>query len=114
MMLRVVVLVAAPWCAVVALGACEGQDRGSATATTATSAPGVDRRTPITITTTPPGATVLVDGAAVGSSPVVVPLNPGPHRLRATMSGYYPAQEQRFVVERGVAATHSVALVGSH
>jgi hypothetical protein len=69
---------------------------------------------PITITTTPSGAAVTVNGIPVGPSPVTVQLNPGPVRLRATMSGYYPAPETRVVVERGTAATHTIALVASH
>jgi hypothetical protein len=70
--------------------------------------------TPITIVTTPPGAAVTVNGIPVGPAPVTVQLNPGPVRLRATMSGYYPAPETRVVVERGNAATHTIALVASH
>jgi hypothetical protein len=121
MMLRVVVLFAAPL--LLALPGCPsppsspsspqaGPTAGAPAA--GSSSPGDDRRTAITITTTPPGATVVVDGAPVGASPVTVPLTPGPHRLRATMSGYYPAPETRIVVERGVVATHSLALVASH
>jgi len=121
MMLRVVVRVAAPLLALTALlptAACDGSagSPGSAAsvASTASTTPGDDRRTAITITTTPAGATVVVDGVAVGAAPVTVPLNPGPHRLRATLSGYYPAPETRIVVERGVAAVHALALVASH
>jgi hypothetical protein len=69
---------------------------------------------PVTIVTTPPGASVTVNGVPVGSAPVTVSLNPGPARLRATMSGYYPAPETRIVVERGTATTHTLALVASH
>lgn len=69
---------------------------------------------PITIVTTPAGAAVTVNGIPVGPSPVTVQLNPGPVRLRATLSGYYPAPETRVVVERGTAATHTIALVASH
>jgi hypothetical protein len=69
---------------------------------------------PITIVTTPPGASVSVNGIPVGTAPVTVSLNPGPARLRATMSGYYPPPETRIVVERQTAATHAIALVASH
>ena len=69
---------------------------------------------PITIVSTPPGAGVTVNGFPVGPAPVTVQLNPGPVRLRATMSGYYPAPETRVVVERGTAAIHTIALVASH
>jgi hypothetical protein len=109
MMLRVVVLLAAPL-ALPALAGCPATPAAPSTS----AAPGEDRRTPITITTTPAGAVVLVDGAPVGEAPVTVPLAPGPHRLRATLSGYYPAPETKIVVERGVAATHGLALVASH
>jgi hypothetical protein len=69
---------------------------------------------PITIVSTPPGATVTVNGVGVGQAPVTVALNPGPQRLRATMSGYYSAPETLIVVERDRAATHELYLVPSH
>ncbi|MDP2345124.1 MAG: PEGA domain-containing protein [Deltaproteobacteria bacterium] len=68
----------------------------------------------ITIVTQPPGAAVVVDGQPHGQSPVTLKLNPGPHRLRAAMSGYYPVPETKIVVERSVAATHTLTLVASH
>ena len=109
-MLRVVVLLAAPLGLLVACPAGSSSETPSAAAGAAADG----RSTPITITTQPPGATVIVDGAAVGESPVTLPLTPGPHRLRATMSGYYPVAETKIVVERGVQATHALALVASH
>jgi hypothetical protein len=116
MMLRVVVLFAAPL--LLTLPGCpsspSSSEPGAGTPAAGKPSPGDDRRTAITITTTPAGATVVVDGAPVGASPVTVPLTPGPHRLRATMSGYYPAPETKIVVERGVTATHALALVASH
>ena len=57
-------------------------------------APG-PRAVAITVTTTPPGGLVLIDGAPVGPAPVQVKLNPGPHRLKASGSGYFPVAEQR-------------------
>ena len=68
----------------------------------------------ITIVSQPPGAAVVVDGQPRGQAPLTVKLNPGPHRLRASMSGYYPAPETKIVVERGTAATHTLPLVASH
>lgn len=68
----------------------------------------------VSVLTVPPGAAVVVDGVGVGLGPVTVKLNPGPHRLRATMSGYYPVQETKIVVERGVAQTQTLTLVASH
>jgi hypothetical protein len=72
------------------------------------------RAAAITVLTTPAGAAVTVNGIPVGPSPVTVSLNPGPARLRATLSGYYPAPETPIVVEGGVAATHTLSLVASH
>jgi hypothetical protein len=68
----------------------------------------------ITILTQPAGAAVIVDGQARGAAPVTLKLNPGPHRLRASLSGYYPAPETKIVVERATAATHTLPLVASH
>ena len=68
----------------------------------------------ITIITQPPGAAVVVDGQPRGQAPITLKLNPGPHRLRASLSGYYPAPETKIVVERGAAATHTLPLVASH
>ncbi len=70
--------------------------------------------TALTIATTPGGAAVTVNGVGVGNSPITVQVKPGPHRLRASMSGYYPAPETRIVVERGAASSHTLALVPSH
>lgn len=83
----------------------------AAPAATLATGPGA---TDVTIVTTPPGAAVVVDGVNVGTGPVTVKMNPGPHRLRAMLSGYYPVQETRIVVERGVAASHQLTLVASH
>lgn len=69
---------------------------------------------PVTIETVPPGAAVLVDGQPAGNAPVTVLLNPGPHRLRASQSGYYPTQDTKIVVERGQAQTQTLTLVASH
>ena len=70
--------------------------------------------TALTIATTPGGAAVTVDGVSVGNSPITVQVKPGPHRLRASMSGYYPAPETKIVVERGAASSHTLSLVPSH
>ncbi len=65
------------------------------------------------LSTTPPGATVSIDGVGVGKSPVTVQVRPGPHRLQAAMSGHYPAPETKVVVERGVANNQMLFLVSS-
>lgn len=69
---------------------------------------------PVTITSDPTGASITIDGAIVGEAPLTITLNPGPHRLRATKSGYYPAPETRFQVSRDTPMTHQVTLVASH
>lgn len=85
----------------------------TASTTTALPDPGPGA-TALTIATTPGGAAVTVDGVGVGNSPITVSVKPGPHRLRASMSGYYPAPETKVVVERGAPATHTLSLVPSH
>lgn len=53
----------------------------------------------VKVVTTPPGATVSVDGKKIGTSPVTFeesPL-PGSHRVEAQLEGYHPAS---VVVER--------------
>jgi hypothetical protein len=70
--------------------------------------------TALSVVTEPPGATVTVDNVNVGQGPVTVQVRPGPHRVQAMMSGYYPAPEVRVVVERGVPASARVQLVASH
>jgi hypothetical protein len=68
----------------------------------------------IVVRSEPPGATILVDGAAVGAAPAAVKLNPGPHRLRASMSGYYPAPETKIQVGASEPKEHTLTLVASH
>ena len=68
----------------------------------------------IVVRTEPPGATVVVDGAPAGPSPATMKLNPGPHRLRASMSGYYPAPEAKIQVGASEPREHVLTLVASH
>jgi hypothetical protein len=70
--------------------------------------------TPLTIVSTPPGAAVSVNGVIVGNAPVTVEVSPGPKKVRATLSGYYPAPAATVVVERGRPASHELHLVASH
>lgn len=44
------------------------------------------------VTTTPPGATIFLDGKGVGVSPAVLPVEPGRHRLRLVMAGRTPEE----------------------
>lgn len=62
----------------------------------------------------PPGASVTVDGVSVGPTPATVKLRPGPHRVRASMSGYYPAPETRVQVGATEPAELTLHLVASH
>lgn len=68
----------------------------------------------IVVRTEPSGAIVVVDGAPAGPSPATVKLNPGPHRLRASMSGYYPAPEAKIQVGASEPREHVLTLVASH
>lgn len=68
----------------------------------------------IVVRTEPAGATIIVDGAPAGPSPATVRLNPGPHRLRASMSGYYPAPETKIQVGASEPREHVLTLVASH
>lgn len=68
----------------------------------------------VVLKTDPPGGTIVVDGAPLGPSPQTLKLNPGPHRLRASMSGYYPAPEMKIQVGSAGAREFTVPLVASH
>ncbi|MBA3453474.1 MAG: PEGA domain-containing protein [Deltaproteobacteria bacterium] len=64
----------------------------------------------ITLTTTPAGARVVIDGTAVGLSPVTHSLSPGPHIVTISSEGH--ANETRSVtIERGETAAVDVQLV---
>lgn len=51
----------------------------------------------VEITSEPPGASIVVDGTPLGPAPQTVRLNPGPHTVKASKSGYFP-QEQKIVL----------------
>ena len=67
----------------------------------------------ITVSTTPPGATVSVDGVPVGAAPQTVVVRPGPHTLKAMKSGYFAA-EQRVTASSDTPKTLALTLVASH
>lgn len=67
-----------------------------------------------TVKSEPPGATVVVDGVAVGAAPVALKLRPGPHRMHATLSGYYPAPEARVQVGAAEPPEVTIHLIASH
>ena len=51
----------------------------------------LDRRTsPLTVTSTPTGARVFVDGKIVGAAPITMDLQPGSHDVRVEQDGYAP------------------------
>ena len=59
----------------------------------------------LAITTIPPGATVLLDGTARGSTPLTIDhIEPGDHRLRLVKRGFVP-HEEALVVEPSQPAT---------
>ena len=53
-------------------------------------------RPSVRISSTPAGATLQIDGHEAGTTPLSVELDPGPHRVRATMPGFLA---QTFEVE---------------
>lgn len=59
----------------------------------------------LAVTATVPGATIYVDGRAMGTSPATVPLPPGEHAVRVIALGYRP---WRAVVEVSAAKTVTV------
>lgn len=62
----------------------------------------------------PAGAALFVDGTPVGTAPATLKLNPGPHTVKATLSGYF-SQEQRLLVTAGEATGRlELTLVASH
>lgn len=67
-----------------------------------------------TLKSEPAGASLTVDGVPVGTAPATVKLRPGPHRVRASLSGYYPAPETRVQVGASEPAELTLHLVASH
>lgn len=68
----------------------------------------------VSVDSTPPGATVVIDGTPLGPAPQSVKLNPGPHTVKVMKSGYFP-QEQKLIVSSGEPAPKlKLTLVASH
>jgi hypothetical protein len=65
-----------------------------------------------TVTTAPPGASVTLDGAPAGNTPVTLQLAPGTHTLKLTATGYFAVDGPVEVPAQG--GTHHVPLVASH
>lgn len=57
---------------------------------------------PITITTTPPGAAVFLDGEEIGKSPINLNVEPGNHTVSFELDGYEDFQEVITVPEEGL------------
>ena len=55
----------------------------------------------LTVSTEPAGGVISVDGRLVGKSPQTFKLRAGPHRLSATLSGYFPLQQPVSVSAEG-------------
>lgn len=64
------------------------------------------------VASTPGGASVFVDGASVGVTPIKIMLKPGAHRLRVALSGYLPTEQAVEVPAEGLSL--QVPLVASH
>lgn len=67
----------------------------------------------ITVSSTPPGATISVDGIPVGPAPQTVKVRPGPHTFKAMQSGYFAA-EQRINASSDTPKDLALTLVASH
>lgn len=52
----------------------------------------------VTIGSNPPGATVMVDGTAVGTTPLETSLDEGPHAVELSLEGYTAVQQEVIVV----------------
>lgn len=71
---------------------------------------GPARPATLSVVTEPPGATVVVDGKAAGTSPTTLTdLAPGPHRVEATLAGHV-AEPAGTVVQAGEAREVRITL----
>lgn len=69
-----------------------------------------EKRSSLTVRTTPPGATVLLDGSERGRSPLTIDtLEPGRHQLKLIKEGFV-AQEETLIVQRSRPTTVHRAL----
>lgn len=62
----------------------------------------------------PSGANVMVDGILLGPTPLDAKLRPGPHHVRAILSGYYPAPDERIQVGATEPTEVTLHLIASH
>jgi hypothetical protein len=63
----------------------------------------------LSVESQPRGAAIALDGDAAGYAPLRLELEPGPHRLRATLPGHAPT-ERRVVAKEGVHETWSFTM----
>jgi hypothetical protein len=63
----------------------------------------------LSVESQPRGAAIALDGDAAGYAPLRLELEPGPHRLEATLPGHAPA-ERRVVAKEGVHETWSFTM----
>ncbi len=63
----------------------------------------------LTVTSTPPGAVVIVDGEGVGKTPLEREMMPGEHRIRVVRTGYV-TEDRRVTVVDGVSQAVDVSL----
>src|SRR6185369_17312246 len=57
-----------------------------------------DKQVDLSITTTPPGATVAANGASIGTSNIAAkPFKPGPYVFSFRLAGYRPAEREFYV-----------------
>jgi hypothetical protein len=68
---------------------------------------------PVTVESAPPGAKVVVDGVARGSTPCSFRLDPGRHRLALRMPQYLPYETDVLVGLEGEVRV-SATLIASH
>jgi len=68
----------------------------------------------LTIKSAPDGASIVIDGIAAGTAPLKVKLRPGPHRMRASLTGYYPGPDTRVQVGATEPPEVTLHLVASH
>lgn len=68
---------------------------------------------PVTVESAPPGAKVVADGVARGSTPCTFRLDPGRHRLTLRMPQYLPYETDVLVGFEGEVRV-SATLIASH
>lgn len=71
----------------------------------------LDVTTSVRFTSEPAGATVMLDGTAIGKTPIATSLEPGPHRVAFERDGYETTSRD-FDAERGKTGEVRVDLVG--